>query len=105
MIDIRVTTTPKGLRIEFINLSVKPLFQELNTDFILSQLEDPIFLKSKKTIKDLIPLHYTFLNNHYDLNQQQTVDLDNWFNQAVDELLKYLDEESLEIVDLIKTTW
>jgi len=105
MIDIRVTTTPKGLRIEFINLSAKPLFQELNTDFILSQLEDPIFLKSKKTIKDLIPLHYTFLNNHYDLNQQQTVDLDNWFNQAVDELLKYLDEESLEIVDLIKTTW
>ena len=105
MIDIRVTTTPKGLRIEFINLSAKPLFQELNTDFILSQLEDPIFLKSKKTIKDLIPLHYTFLNNHYDLNQQQTVDLDNWFNQAVDELLKYLDEESLEIVYLIKTTW
>jgi len=105
MIDIRVTTTPKGLRIEFINLSAKPLFQELNTDFILSQLEDPIFLKSKKTIKDLIPLHYTFLNNHYDLNQQQTVDLDNWFNQVVDELLKYLDEESLEIVDLIKTTW
>ena len=104
MIDIKVATTPKGLRIEFINLSAKPLFQDLNTDFILSQLEDPIFLKSKKTIKDLIPLHYTFLNNHYDLNQQQTADLDKWFDKPVDELLKYLDEEALELVDLIKTT-
>jgi hypothetical protein len=104
MIDIRVRTTPKGLRIEFINLSSKPLLQDLNTDFILSQLEDPIFLKSNKTIKDLIPLHYTFLNNRYDLNQQQVDDIDNWFNQPVDELLKYLDEEALELVDLIKTT-
>jgi hypothetical protein len=104
MIDIRVRTTPKGLRMEFINLSAKPLLQDLNTDFILSQLEDPIFLKSNKTIKDLIPLHYTFLNNHYDLNQEQVNDLDNWFNQPVDELLKYLDEESLELVELIKTT-
>ena len=104
MIDIRVRTTPKGLRIEFINLSSKPLLQDLNTDFILSQLEDPIFLKSNKTIKDLIPLHYTFLNNHYDLNQEQVNDIDNWFKQPVDELLKYLDEEALELVDLIKTT-
>ena len=80
MIDIRVRTTPKGLRMEFINLSAKPLLQDLNTDFILSQLEDPIFLKSNKTIKDLIPLHYTFLNNHYDLNQEQVNDLDNWLN-------------------------
>jgi hypothetical protein len=104
MIDIRVRTTPKGLRMEFINLSAKPLLQDLNTDFILSQLEDPIFLKSNKTIKDLIPLHYTFLNNHYDLNQEQVNDLDNWFKQPVDELLKYLDEESLELVELIKTT-
>ena len=105
MIDIRVRTTPKGLRMEFINLSAKPLLQDLNADFILSQLEDPIFLKSNKTIKDLIPLHYTFLNNHYDLNQEQVDDLDNWFNKPVDELLKYLDEESLELVDLIKLTW
>jgi len=104
MIDIRVRTTPKGLRMEFINLSAKPLLQDLNTDFILSQLEDPIFLKSNKTIKDLIPLHYTFLNNHYDLNQEQVNDIDNWFKQPVDELLKYLDEESLELVELIKTT-
>ena len=104
MIDIRVRTTPKGLRMEFINLSAKPLLQDLNTDFILSQLEDPIFLKSNKTIKDLIPLNYTFLNNHYDLNQEQVNDIDNWFKQPVDELLKYLDEESLELVELIKTT-
>ena len=105
MIDIRITRTPKGLRIEFINLSTKPLIQELNTDFILSQLEDPIFLKSNKTIRDLIPLHYTFLNNHYDLTPEQIVELDNWFNLSVDELIKYLDEESLEIVDLIKLSW
>jgi hypothetical protein len=31
--------------------------------------------------------------------------MDNWFNQPVDELIKYLDEESLEIVDLIKMTY
>jgi len=105
MIDIKVTRTPKGLRIGFINLLTKPLFQELNTEFILAQLEDPIFLKSNKTIRDLIPLHYTFLNNHYDLDPQQIVEMDNWFNQPVDELIKYLDEESLEIVDLIKMTY
>lgn len=105
MIDIRVTTTPRGLRLEFINLSAKPLFQDLNTEFILSQLEDPIFIKSNKAIKDLIPLHYTFLNNHYDLNSEQTVELDKWFNQPVEKLIKYLDEESLEIVNLIKESW
>ena len=105
MIDIRIARTPKGLRIEFINLTTKPLIQELNTDFILSQLEDPIFLKSNKTIRDLIPLHYTFLNNHYDLTPEQTVELDNWFNLSVDEVIKNLDEESLEIVDLIKLSW
>jgi hypothetical protein len=105
MIDIRIARTPKGLRIEFINLTAKPLIQELNTDFILSQLEDPIFLKSTKTIRDLIPLHYTFLNNHFDLTPVQTVELDNWFNLSVDEVLKHLDEESLEIVKLIKLSW
>lgn len=105
MIDIRIARTPKGLRIEFINLTTKPLIQELNTDFILSQLEDPIFLKSNKTIRDLIPLHYTFLNNHYDLTPEKTVELDNWFNLSVDEIIKHLDEESLEIVDLIKLSW
>ena len=105
MIEIRIAATPKGLRMEFINLSAKPLIQELNSDFILTQLEDPIFLKSNKTIRDLIPLHYTFFNNHYNLTPEQVVDLDNWFNLPVDELIKYLDEESLEIVDLIKSTW
>ncbi len=105
MIDINVKSTAKGLRIEFINLTNKPLFQDLNTDFILSQLEDPIFLESKKTIHDLIPLHYTFLNNHYNLNPEQVADLDNWFSKPVDELINNLDEESLEIVKLIKLTW
>jgi hypothetical protein len=105
MIEIKVKLTAKGLRIEFKNLSTKPLFQDLNTDFILSQLEDPIFLKSNKTIRDLIPLHYTFLNNHYNLSPQQVVELDNWFNQPVEELIKNLDEESLEIVELIKLSW
>ena len=105
MIDIKVRTTAKGLRLEFINLTKKPLFQDLNTEFILSQLEDPIFLKSDKTIHDLIPLHYTFLNNHYDLTPNQTTELDNWFNQPVEELIKNLDEESLKIVELIKLSW
>lgn len=105
MIEIKVKTTPKGLRLEFINLSSKPLHQDLNTDFILSQLEDPIFIKSNKTIRDLIPLHYTFLNNHYDLNAQQIAELDDWFNMPADELIKNLDEESLEIVELIKDSW
>ena len=105
MIEIKVKLTAKGLRVEFINLSAKPLFQDLNTDFILSQLEDPFFLESNKTIRDLIPLHYKFLNNHYDLSPQQVVELDNWFNQPVEELIKYLDEESLEIVELIKLSW
>jgi hypothetical protein len=105
MIEIKVKLTAKGLRIEFKNLSTKPLFQDLNTDFILSQLEDPIFLRSNKTIRDLIPLHYTFLNNHYNLSPQQVVELDNWFNQPVEELIKNLDEESLEIVELIKLSW
>jgi hypothetical protein len=105
MIKINVRRTVKGLIIEFINLSSKPLLQELNTDFILSQLEDPIFVNSNKTIRDLIPLHYTFLNNHYDLNPQQIEELDNWFNQPVEELIKNLDEESLEIIDLIKLSW
>jgi hypothetical protein len=105
MIEIKVKLTAKGLRIEFKNLSTKPLFQDLNTDFILSQLEDPIFLRSNKTIRDLIPLHYTFLNNHYNLSPQQVVELDNWFNQPVEKLIKNLDEESLEIVELIKLSW
>ena len=93
MIDIKVRRTPKGLRIEFINLLNKPLPQDLNVEFIMLQLEDPIFKNSNKTIRDLIPLHYQFLTNHYDLNPQQLVYLDDWFNQPVEVLLKYLDED------------
>jgi len=61
MINIEVRKTPKGLRIEFINLLKKPLPQDLNIEFIMLQLEDPTFKNSKKTIRDLIPLHDKFL--------------------------------------------
>ena len=93
MINIEVRKTPKGLRIEFINLLKKPLPQYLNIEFIMLQLEDPTFKNSKKTIRDLIPLHYKFLTNHYDLKPQQLTELDDWFNQPVEILLKYLDED------------
>ncbi len=93
MINIKIRKTPKGLRIEFINILKKPLPQDLNVEFIMLQLEDPIFKNSNKTIRDLIPLHYKFLTNHYDLNPQQLTDLNNWFDLPVEELLKYLDED------------
>jgi hypothetical protein len=98
MIDIKVTRTFKGLTIEFKNLSSKPLFQELNTGFLFLQLEDSIYQNSNKTIRDLIPLHYTFLNNHFDLDPQQVVELDAWFNQPAEVLLKYLGEEYEEFI-------
>lgn len=101
MIKIKVTNTFKGLTIEFINLLNTPLSQELNIEFILLQLEDPTFKKSNKTIRDLIPLHYTYLNHHYNLNPQQVAELDNWFNQPVEELLKYLSEEHSDLIKLL----
>ena len=93
MINIEVIKTPKGLRIDFINLSNKPLPQYLNIEFIMLQLEDPTFTNSKKTIRDLIPLHYKFLTNHYDLKPQELTELKDWFNQPAEVLLKYLDED------------
>lgn len=93
MINIKVTNTFKGLTIEFINLLKTPLSQEINIEFILLQLEDPTFKKSNKTIRDLIPLHYKFITNHYDLKPQQLAELDDWFNQPVEVLLKYLEED------------
>ena len=65
MINIEVRKIPKGLRIEFINLLSKPLAQDLNIEFIMLQLDDSIFKNSNKTIRDLIPLHYKFITNHY----------------------------------------
>jgi hypothetical protein len=96
MLNVRVRKTFKGLTIEFIDLLDKPLFQEINTAFIELQLEDAIYKDSEKKIRDLIPLHYTFLNNHYDLSPQKTADLEEWFNQQVEELLKNLGEEEFE---------
>lgn len=93
MINIEVIKTPKGLRIDFINLSNKPLPQYLNIEFIMLQLEDPTFTNSKKTIRDLIPLHYKFLTNHYDLEPHELTELNDWFNQPAEVLLKYLDED------------
>ena len=93
MINIEVRKTPKGLRIEFINLLSKPLAQDLNIEFIMLQLDDSIFKNSNKTIRDLIPLHYKFITNHYDLKPQQLAELDDWFNQPVEVLLKYLEED------------
>ena len=93
MINIEVLKTPKGLRIDFINLTNKTLPQYLNIEFIMLQLEDPTFTNSKKTIRDLIPLHYKFLTNHYDLKPQELTELNDWFNQPVEVLLKYLDED------------
>ena len=101
MINIKVTNTFKGLTIEFINLLKTPLSQEINIEFILLQLEDPTFKKSNKTIRDLIPLHYTYLNNHYNLKPQQVAELDTWFNQPVEELLKYLGEEHSDLIKLL----
>ncbi|WP_048190755.1 hypothetical protein [Methanobacterium sp. SMA-27] len=99
MIDIKVTKTFKGLTVEFKKLSSKPLFQELNTGFLLLQLEDPIYKKSDKKIRDLIPLHYTFLNNHYNLNPQQVAELEDWFNQPAEELLKYLGDDYFDFIN------
>ena len=93
MINIEVRKTPKGLRIEFINLLSKPIAQDLNIEFIMLQLDDSIFKNSNKTIRDLIPLHYKFITNHYDLKPQQLAELDDWFNQPVEVLLKYLEED------------
>ncbi len=93
MINIEVRKIPKGLRIEFINLLSKPLAQDLNIEFIMLQLDDSIFKNSNKTIRDLIPLHYKFITNHYDLKPQQLAELDDWFNQPVEVLLKYLEED------------
>lgn len=78
----------------------KPLSQELNTGSILLQLEDPIYKESDKTIRDLMPLIYTFLNNHYNFNPQQVEELDNWFNQPVEELLKYLGDEYSDLISV-----
>jgi hypothetical protein len=97
MIEIKVTKTFKGLTVEFKNLLSRPLFQELNTGFLFLQLEDSIYKKSDKKIRDLIPLHYKFLNNHYDLNKQQVAELDEWFNQPAEELLKYLGDEYFDL--------
>ena len=99
MIDIKVTKTFKGLTVEFKNLSSKPLFQELNTGFLLLQLEDSIYKKSDKKIRDLIPLHYTFFNNHYNLNPQQVAELEDWFNQPAEELLKYLGDDYFDFIN------
>ena len=93
MINIEVRKIPNGLRIEFINLLSKPLAQDLNIEFIMLQLDDSIFKNSNKTIRDLIPLHYKFITNHYDLKPQQLAELDDWFNQPVEVLLKYLEED------------
>jgi len=93
VINIEVRKIPKGLRIEFINLLSKPLAQDLNIEFIMLQLDDSIFKNSNKTIRDLIPLHYKFITNHYDLKPQQLAELDDWFNQPVEVLLKYLEED------------
>ena len=94
MLNVKVTKTFKGLTIEFIDLLDKPLSQKLNTGSILLQMEDPIYKKSNKTIRDLVPLLYTYLNNHYNLNPQQVAELDDWFDQPVKELLKYLGDYS-----------
>ena len=99
MIEIKVTKTFKGLTVEFKNLSSKPLFQELNTGFLFLQLEDSIYKKSNKKIRDLIPLHYTFLNNHYNLNPEQVAELDDWFNQPAEELLKYLGDDYFDLIN------
>jgi hypothetical protein len=101
MIEVKVNSTEKGLEIEFINLLNKPLLQYINTEFILLQLDDRIYKESKKTIRDLLHLHYQYLNNHFDLEPQQKIELDNWFNKPVDELLKHLDDESLELIKMI----
>ena len=93
MINIEVRKTPKGLRIEFINLLSKPIAQDLNIEFIMLQLDDSIFKNSNKTIRDLIPLHYKFITNHYDLKPQQLAELDDWFDQPAEVLLKYLEED------------
>ncbi len=98
MLNVKVTKTFKGLTIEFIDLLDKSLSQELNTDSILLQLEDPIYKESNKTIRDLMPLIYTYLNNHYNLTPQQVAELDKWFNQPVEELLKYLGDEYSDLV-------
>jgi hypothetical protein len=96
--NVKVTKTFKGLTIEFIDLLDKPLSQELNTGSILLQLEDPYYKESNKTIRDLMPLYYTFLNNHYNLNPKQVAELDDWFNQPVDELLKYFGDELEDLI-------
>ncbi len=98
MMNVKVTKTFKGLTIEFIDLIDKPISQELNTGSIQVILEDPFYKESKKTIRDLMPLIYTFLIKHYKLNPQQVAELDDWFNQPAEELLKYLGDEYSDLI-------
>ena len=96
--NVKVTKTFKGLTIEFIDLIDKPISQELNTGSIQVILEDPFYKESNKTIRDLMPLIYTFLIKHYNLNPQQVAELDDWFNQPAEELLKYLGDEYSDLI-------
>ena len=98
MMNVKVTKTFKGLTIEFIDLIDKPISQELNTGSIQVILEDPFYKESKKTIRDLMPLIYTFLIKHYNLNSQQVAELDDWFSQPAEELLKYLGDEYSDLI-------
>ena len=45
-----------------------------------------------------MPLIYTFLVKHYKLNPQQVAELDDWFNQPAEELLKYLGDEYSDLI-------
>ena len=96
--NVKVTKTFKGLTIEFIDLIDKPISQELNTGSIQVILEDPFYKENKKTIRDLMHLIYTFLIKHYNLNSQQVAELDDWFNQPAEELLKYLGDEYSDLI-------
>ena len=90
MIEIKRSKT--GLEIEFINLVNKPVLIKLDNEFIQKRLREPDFKGSNRTILDLIPKHYSYINNLDVLNQRQLNELDNWFNQPVEELLKHLDD-------------
>jgi hypothetical protein len=96
--NVKVTKTFKGLTIEFIDLIDKPISQELNTGSIQVILEDPFYKESNKTIRDLMPLVYTFLIKYYNLNPQKVAELDDWFNQPAEELLKYLGDEYSDLI-------
>lgn len=98
MMNVKVIKTFKGLTIEFMDLIDKPISQELNTGSIQVILEDPFYKESKKTIRDLMPLIYIFLIKHYNLNSQQVAELDDWFNQPAEELLKYLGDEYADLI-------